>query len=63
MHNKLILTVTTVYTFSVSSIAQITATSNAYKFSIDLVNVKDDKVKVELLVPVIKENVIRNKTI
>jgi len=58
MHDKLILTVTTLCTFSVSSIAQIAATSNAYKFSIDLVNVDDDKVKVELLVPVIKKKAI-----
>jgi len=43
---------------SISSIAQKSKSSNAYQFTIDLVNVKDDKVKVELLVPELKKNQI-----
>ena len=39
-----------------SSFAQKDKLSNAYKFNIDLVNVKDDKVKVDLLVPLITKN-------
>jgi predicted metalloprotease with PDZ domain len=41
--------------FSFSSYAQ---KENAYKFSIDLVNVNDDKIKVELITPVVKANTI-----
>jgi predicted metalloprotease with PDZ domain len=44
--------------FSVSSIAQTATKSNSYKFSIDLVNVDDDKVKVDLITPAIAKNTI-----
>ena len=44
--------------YSVSSVAQTVSKGNSYKFSIDLVNVNDDKVKVELLTPVIKKKTI-----
>jgi predicted metalloprotease with PDZ domain len=58
MLHKLSLTVTAICMFSVSSVAQTATKSNAYKFSIDLVNVNDDKVKVELLTPAITKNAI-----
>ncbi|MBS1598018.1 MAG: peptidase M61 [Bacteroidetes bacterium] len=41
---------------SITSFSQ--KTSNAYQFTIDLVNVQDDKVKVELIAPQIKKNQI-----
>ena len=53
MFNKFSLTVTAICMYSLSAIAQTASKSNAYKFSIDLVNVNDDKVKVELLTPAI----------
>jgi predicted metalloprotease with PDZ domain len=43
---------------SISSSAQKEKPTNAYQFTIDLVNVQDDKVKVELLVPPIKKSQI-----
>jgi predicted metalloprotease with PDZ domain len=44
--------------FSISSVAQTTTRSNVYKFFIDMVNVNDDKVKVELLTPAITKKTI-----
>jgi predicted metalloprotease with PDZ domain len=44
--------------FTIFPIAQATATASLYKFSIDLVNVQEDKVKVDLITPAIKTNTI-----
>jgi hypothetical protein len=44
--------------FSLSSFAKTTNPSTSYKFTIDLNNVSDDKVKVELITPVIKKSTI-----
>jgi len=43
---------------SLLSTLSYSQTNNAYKFKIDLVNVSDDKVRVELTTPVIKSNTI-----
>jgi predicted metalloprotease with PDZ domain len=58
MFNKFSFTVTSICLFSVSPISQTVNRANAYKFSIDLVNVSDDKVKIELVTPVITKNTI-----
>jgi predicted metalloprotease with PDZ domain len=44
--------------FSYPSFAKTTNPSSPYKFTIDLDNVSDDKVKVELITPAIKKNTI-----
>ena len=58
MFYKLRLAAASICIFSVPSLAQTASKLNAYKFSIDLVNVKDDKVRVELLVPAIAKYTI-----
>ena len=58
MFNKFTLAVSAFLLCCVSSLAQVAAKTSGYKFSIDLVNVSDDKVKVELLVPHIDKNTI-----
>ena len=44
--------------FSSPSFAKTTNRSSPYKFTIDLNNVSDDKVKVELITPAIKKDTI-----
>ena len=57
MFTKLTMVVATVYLCS-SSFAQTPVPSNSYKFFIDLVNVNNDKVKVDLQTPAINKNEI-----
>jgi len=56
MCHKYIFSVATTIVFTSSSFAQ--AKTGTYKFLIDLVNVQDDKVRVELTTPVITANTI-----
>lgn len=49
------LTIAILFVFQISLFAKKTDPSKTYKFTIDLVNVSNDKVKVELLVPAITE--------
>src|SRR6476660_8316643 len=59
MFNKFGLTVSSICLFSVPAISQGGARqTNTYKFSIDLVNVSDDKVKIELITPFISKKSI-----
>src|SRR5258706_2142902 len=58
MFYKSFLLFTATVIFTCSSFAQTTAKPGAYKFLIDLVNVQDDKVRVELTTPAITTNVI-----
>jgi len=55
MFKRYCITLTAAFLICLSSFAQKGKSSNAYKFTIDLVNVKDDKVKIELLVPAIEK--------
>lgn len=57
MVNKFTLTLIALFMFF-ASLAQKAGKSNAYKFTIDLVNVNDDKVKVDLLTPAMSKSKI-----
>ena len=58
MFYKYFFPVTLFITVTFSSFAQIAKKEGAYRFLIDLVNVQDDKVKVELTTPAITANTI-----